>query len=472
MIQLAKKFQQGINWNAFFYAFYKISSTILTFALFHYLNTKDFSTWANINSIIFLTLLWIDCGFRKSIPRYCPEFAKNRQSHQQFISSIIRFQILLLTLTLPLFILSLNYIANTTTMLLIFAGVTFFIEGLISITRLIFHAHFWNKQFNITSTVIMLLEMITSGIITIYVKTSAIILPGIFIAKIIAGTSTLIISMYLFKKLYLYNSYPQGKTIDQRLQRREFIIHSGFMWLNNNLKSLTERNFLVPIVTTTYGPAQANIFKVIHDGALLFHRIIVKTIGTTDTALLAHIEVSPEKENLMPLAFQKVAKQIAAICLPFLGILLLLFLLTNTAMRDINVFRYFFIITISYFIESLLSPYERVLEVKRCYSSLFKAYVPYIIMLTIFFIYPIMSLIGLLPFLLVIHIVRLVSSFLMVQRARKMFGVQFPLQFAFTITVLCLFMSFGVYGFCVMASLGSFVIEIMQKWLHVIPHAG
>ena len=87
--------------------------------------------------------------------------------------------------------------------------------------------------------------------------------------------------------------------------KNAFIKHSLIMWANNNLKSLSERNFLVPFFTHIFGPGPANLFKVANDGALLFYRIAIKTIGTTDTSLLAHIETSQQHKKLMPIRAQE-----------------------------------------------------------------------------------------------------------------------------------------------------------------------
>ena len=105
------KFSQGVNWNGIFYSTYKTFTTILSFLLFKFLITQDFSIWANINSVIFLLLLWLDFGFRKSIPRYLPEFAKNREAHKRFIQYILYFQFSILLITTPLVM----YLGNTFT---------------------------------------------------------------------------------------------------------------------------------------------------------------------------------------------------------------------------------------------------------------------------------------------------------------------------------------------------------------------
>src|SRR5581483_10932205 len=80
--------------------------------LYRSLSVADFSTWANITSIIFLMLLWIDCGFRKSIPRFCPEFSRDKLLHKRFITYLILFYSTLLMISVPLFISLTDYFSG------------------------------------------------------------------------------------------------------------------------------------------------------------------------------------------------------------------------------------------------------------------------------------------------------------------------------------------------------------------------
>lgn len=418
------QFSQGVNWNGIFYSIYKTFSTLLSFALFKYLTTQDFSTWANINSIIFLALLWIDFGLRKSIPRYCPEFAKNAQSHKRFIKYLLIFQSLLLIITTPILIYAmsgLNRLLNLhdQVIFLYIAGGLFCIEGVLALLRLIYHAHFWNKQFNILTIIGLMFEMIVDICIVLYAPTSIDILKGIFITRLCVGLLVNAAGMLMLKQLYKDKNYPGDQSINFNETFKEFIKHSAIMWINTNLKSLSERNVLVPLFTYTMGAPIANLFKVANDGALFFYRIVLKTIGTTDTALLSHVQSSNEEKKLMPIAFQKLASKIAALCIPLLGILFVLFLYENLLFSSPFVFQTFFIMIIGYIVEFMLSVYERVLEIKRRYVLLMFAYTPYVLMLCVLLSFNLVSCIGLIGSLLIIHSVRLVSSLIMLLLTRS-----------------------------------------------------
>jgi len=437
--QIFSAFSQGINWNALYYVTYRILFTSLSFLLFYYLDTQDFSAWANINSIIFLILLWIDCGFRKSIPRYAPIFAQNKHTLNYFILALIVFQVSILITAVPVFFYVITTFLTITNSInysaIIYLGCAIFVsEGLIALLRLLYHSYFWQKQFNTLVSGALIIEMSTNILCIMLSTTSMQLLQRIFITKLICGGAVIIIALVMLKKLYkstYYQHQTEGQAINSiTTTRSAFIKHSGMMWLNTNLKSLTERNVLIPFLTYMIGPAQANLFKVANDGALLFYRTIIKTIGTTDTSLFAYIEILPGQQKLIPIAFQKVTTKIISLCVPFLGIVGLLALKSTVLFSNPYVFQTFFILVAGYIAETILSPYERILEVKRRYTKLLIAYIPYIIMIMIVFLSNCISWIGLLGSILIIHSVRLVSSLIMAYYARKEYRLFFPIKFA------------------------------------------
>lgn len=446
---LLQKFSQGLNWNAFFYAIYKFLSTALSLILFKFLTTQDFSTWANINSIIFLALLWLDFGMRKSLPRYCPEFAKDKTAQKRFIMYVLIFQGCMVVATLPLFMYGLCRMStlldlHQSASLLTVSCMIFCMEALVSLLRLIYHAHFWIKQFNVVNTAALMLEMIANICIIMTSESSTTIVTGILVTKAISGLMINAIGLGMLRLLYKDTNYPGGGHINFSETMHAFVKHSGIMWVNNNLKSLTERNFLMPLFTYTAGHTFANLFKIANDGALLFYRIVLKTIGTTDTSLLAHAATSAEKNKLMPFAFQKLTSKIAALCIPLLGVLVLIFLKGETLFTNPFVFQAFFIMAIGYLIELIISPYERLLEINRRYVYLTFAYVPYIVMIVWLFNSNIISSIGLLKTLVCIHSVRLVSYLIMVCFVRISYPVHYPLRFTLLLIFVCISVGLGL----------------------------
>lgn len=344
---LFAQFYQGINWNAISYITYKITATFFTFLLYARLNTHDFSTWANINALVFIVLLWTDFGFRKSIARFSPEFSKNTMAQTRFLTYLLCFQAGALIIVMPLYF----YMAHTVVNLLhlehhlnffYYGGVLFFIEGIIAVLRLVYHAHFWNKHFNLLQIILLTLEMTTNITLIIFYKDSSTLLLGIIITKLCSGCLTIMLAIPMLLKLYKSKQNLQHHIIDTTYYTKAFIKHSGIMWFNTNAKSLSERNFLVPLFTRFFGPEVANLYKVANDGALFFHRIVLKTIGTTDTALLSHVQTLPERETLMPTAFEKLMKQIITMIIPITIILILLLLKKDFLFHNSFVFKVFF----------------------------------------------------------------------------------------------------------------------------------
>jgi hypothetical protein len=248
--------------------------------------------------------------------------------------------------------------------------------------------------------------------------------------------------------MYRKHTHPNvnQKSINYQNLKIDFIKHSAMMWGSNIIKSLTERNFMVPLLTLIFGPGQANLYKVANDSALVFYRTIIKTIGITDTALFSHVEQLRNAKKLMPIAFTKVMTSIAALCLPLSGIVALASVFHHKMFSDECVFQLFFILVFGYLIESLLSPYERILEIKKRYAQLIIAYSPYAIMLAIGIYLNILTLIGLLGSILFIQCVRLVSSLLMIPYARREYTLRLPIKFITTLFMICLPIWLSLFG--------------------------
>ena len=170
------------------------------------------------------------------------------------------------------------------------------------------------------------------------------------------------------------------------------------------------------------------------------HKNITSSLASKKIAAL------PQKKELMPIAFKKLTTQIAGLCIPVLGILLLLLIESTLFPVSQFAFQIFFIMAIGYIIELMLSPYERILEVNQRYLLLIYAYTPYIIMLIIGFYSNHITYIGLVGSVMIIHSVRLVSSGLMVYFSRARYHLLFPLRFVLFYSGVCL-MLVGLISF-------------------------
>ncbi len=424
-----------MNWNAFFFVISKALFLALSILLYRGLTIHDFSVWANINSVIFLFLLLIDCGFRKSIPRYAPEFAKNENSMRQFIRSVIIFQSSILLTIAPLFFFLVPRLANSFGIgkqvdILYLGCVLFVVEGVVSVIRLIFHSYFWQKQFNLAMTAVLTIFVFLAFALIFFVNSSHSLIRALFCIKIGAGVVTIAIGLIMLIWLYKDKSYhKKEQPVEMKKISIRFVKHSGVMWANSTIKSLTERNFLVPFFTYTLGPQVGNLFKISNDTALFFQRIVLKTIGTTDTSLLAHIESKPNTRVLMPQVFERLIKKVSSLCIPLVAIILVFTRKVFGILDSGHILKPFFVLSICYLTHTILSPYERFLEVKRCYFKLLIAYTPYLIMIPLFLFPHIISSVGLFGSIILVHTVRLVSAFGLLFIGRKQFRLRFPVRY-------------------------------------------
>ena len=411
-------------------------STIVTILLFKALSTQDFSIWANIYSAIFLTLLWLDFGFKKSLPRYCPQFILGTKSMYTFIKRVVLFQATTLILFTPIFLLVSQYVTRacniTDKINLFYLGCLLFLsEGVIAVIRLIYHSYFWQKQFNSLMSILVILKSLIIIFFIFVTSHSFSLVTIIFITEIISALIAIVISIIMLKVSLgsvKEEISSHSKTITQKNLGKAFVFHSAIMWINNNVKSLSERNFMMLFFTHLLGPLQANLFKLANDCALLFQRIIVKTIGTTDTSLLSHIEISHKNKTYMPHAFENLIKSISFLFVPLIGILFPLLIYFNNIFKNQFVFMLFFLLTICYLIETILHPYERLLEVKRKYMLLFISYSPYVLTLTLLLLFHATIYKNIIFLLTFIYVSRIGSYLIMLYITRKKYGIVFPIK--------------------------------------------
>ena len=403
------KFTSAIQWNSFFYVIYKIFYVTLSFTLYKVLSTSMFSTWATIQSIVFLLALWLDCGFKKSIPRYCPEFSKNKIIHKNFIYTVLIIQSLVLAAALPLLWYLLQYFIIHK-IFIIYAITLFAIHGMSELFKTIYHAHFWQKQFNLLQTVCMLTEMVCNFWYLMHASSDTQIVTFLLTTKIASSVGVIIGSIFLLPSLLQQTTYSIKKISNIKQLKKEFFEHSFMMWSATCIKSLSERNFLFPFLTHTFGSLPANLFKVVHDGALFFQRTAIRVLGSADTALLSHALTLNNTQTLYKSAFKQLVRTVIVITLPLTVLSAgAFFLKTNAPTQEMLVL--FFVVAFGYMFEVLLSPYERALEVKRRYRLLWVSYAPYLFGLVFLFTWPLSF--SLVQWIILVHLLRLLSALLM-----------------------------------------------------------
>lgn len=348
--------------------------------MFKKLTPEYYSLWANIYSVVFAVVLWCDLGFRKSIPQFLPVFAKNEVTHKKIINFITKLQVTSLVIGSIGIIYFFTCQGKDCLSLPIVLGIImFFTEGPLALLRLFYHSHFLNKEFNTVYSSVLLGEILSNLFVIIYLNDSYQIIVSIIALKIISAALITGLAIYNLRNIYSNFSYINS-SLNYAESRRQFIKHSSAMWITTNLKSLSERNVIIPILTTFVGVEFANMFKVANDGATFIQRVVLKLLGSSDTALLAHMEKGCQKS--LSHNFKKLASKTLAIALPLFGLLGLLCLgQIYFSLWNIVIFKAFVCLSFFYLIENLLCPYERVLEAHYDYKPLIGSHVIYLIAL-------------------------------------------------------------------------------------------
>jgi hypothetical protein len=431
--ELYQRFSTGFHYNDALYFIYKVASTGITLALYNRFDCKTFSLYGNINSIIFLILLWLDFGLQKTVPRFCLDYATNNTHLHHFMHKLLLFKTTVLLTAIPIYLWLSHKLALTLDIAninkLFYIGILLLLtEGIVSIIRLLYHAYFLHRIFNSLNALTIGIEVLISITAILTTKNDIHIVIMLLCSKALANS--ILIALAWKNRITVYAQINNNKQIcsSEGQINKQFIKHAAIMYFNNSAKSLSERNFLFPLFTITFGTVAANMFKVALDGALLFYRIVVKTIGTTDTALFAHLLHVNKQDETWQIAFKKLCTRIAALVIPLAAIIYMIYRYKLFNSYNPFVFHLFLIITMCLLTEIIFSPYERMLEVNRNYRLLACAYMPYLLIMSILLLTNIMTSIGMLDTILIIHAVRLVSALIMVCITRIYYGLHYPIS--------------------------------------------
>lgn len=437
--ELLRKFDSAITWNGASYLIYKIISTALSFILFKKLSASDFALWATANSLIYLSLLWLDLGLRHSLALYLPKFVAHKRWFAKFTFCLIAIYLtILLAFTccaILLFHLFLDF--NISFKLLALTGLLLLTEGIVSLVRLLYHAQFFNKIFNLTQTIVFIIEsiIITFSVLFLLRSTENLVYL-LFGARIISGLVTMALAFHLHPQMVEQTDRIDSSVTTQPPSLRSFLYHSLIMWIYSCLKSLSERNFLLPLVMYLHGPLAGSHFKLAQDSSLLFSRFIVKTVGSNDTALLAYSHMrQANKDSINYSILNQLIFKITNLCLPVISLCLLLLLQLIYHYQEfvfdkiILAIATFFILILFNIIESILSPYKRIIEIKRHYTILSISHIPYIFGLLLCVILARFYSIDLLAFISFVYFTRLTVTLFLVYYTYIRYSINFPYRF-------------------------------------------
>ncbi len=396
---LYRKFNEALVWNGALYFFSTASKFLVSLLLYRTLTTQDFAIWANLLSIVFLLALWLDFGFSRSLPQYAPQFAKCPHAKRRFLRNIFMFKgaITALVATTLVFTTHLPYIYLGAALLCI--------ESMKATTRLLYHSYFKHKVFN----------KLESGIITLRLVAIALLcIKGYSLGSIFAIEVATSLALTLYTLLTLKVPHDYTGNLPKGLGR-SFARHSAAIWSINTASSFSERNFLVPLCTLLFGAAGGALFKVANDGALLFSRFVLKTIGTTGTSLLSHMTSQVQLDMLN--------QRIRQLTLPLIAIVLLsAMVFALMPWTSSLLFQTFFVLALGYLTQLLFMGYDRLLEVTHSYKPLFVSLLPYVLIMGLFAISSQVQLaLAALPaYVLCIQALRLTSTYIRVRAARTL----------------------------------------------------
>lgn len=398
---LFDQFHAAIISNAQLYTVYKLSSLLKTFLLYRFMSPLEFNTWALVHSSIYLLLLWLGAGLQQAISRYSLYFA----NHPQLLNYLLLAQAILISLGIPV-ILCIH--SDVEPFILLLSIGVYGMEAGYAILESLYHASFYNRQFNNGAITTSLID--TSATIAILlISPKQQLLPTLLLLKIILGAAFNLKFISSWKRLD-HHTAP----IDTQPTAKQILKHSLYSWIRIVLTTITQRNFLIHVITRGMGVADGNIFKVASDGARYFHRTIIKTIGSADMALLTHMQLhtngSSEERLLMRQGIEKLSTQISRLALPLLGIVGVLIIWFHISSYDNIAFYPFLIMTVGFIGETLFLPYRRMLEIRQEYRTILRSYIPYITLITLLFIFITYTSIGLVTFLTYVHSVRLVTG--------------------------------------------------------------
>lgn len=396
---ILNSFHKALAYNSVSVLAYKIFFITLSYLLFMHFSAEDYLQWGNTMAFVYLTVLWADLGLKKSIAQFAPYLF---EGNGYFLKRFIPLYVGILLLA-GLVLIALVQLAFTTKILVVLLVLT---EGSVSLLRSLFHAKFENKFFNIAyiiffaGEVALIILMLTGYISFIYLRPLVVSLTDSLLFLRICNS--LLVIVFTAPKLY-GSLHKQIQNNTTSFPLKAFATHCSVLSATTVARSITERNMLLPIITTLFGPLLAAPCKLAQDIAIVFQRFLFKTLATNDTAFLSAVT---QKNNLYSSdtqskesfdGFYQVAYRVIVLCIPILLVVSIAsltiykfqdyqtILFTQDTYTRSHAFYYFLIFMFFFMIEALLAPYERFLEVNQAYKLLLLSYVPYTVAFCIVF---------------------------------------------------------------------------------------
>lgn len=133
-------------------------------------------------------------------------------------------------------------------------------------------------------------------------------------------------------------------------------------------------------------------------------------------------------------AFTELTKKITIICFTLLTIGIMCSYYPTLVSFKHDSITLFSIITLGYLLEILLSPFERILETKQEYKRLWFSYAPYLIFMSLSFIFVAPHRFSLVNFLILLHCARISGSLIMWGFTKARYRLRLPIAFMVQVT--------------------------------------
>lgn len=411
-------FNNALQWNFFFYVFHKLYSLAITLFLTKKMDGNLTACWVQVYSIVYLALLWIDFGNRKSLPLFL-SLMHDKKSREEIINATYMRHALTLIVSMPIITIMVYFSSLATQWppyVFMLLPIIMTLEGISSHAQTLLHAQNRQKYCNLKASLALALELALISCVLIEITNQVTLLYAILGIKIICS-GMLILTIMPQTQL---NSVSTLQLSNKKKIPLNIVQHSLIATGTTIAKSLSERNVITLVITAAAGPEAAISYKIANDGALFLQRCIVKIMNNADISFYATIRQSEEPTKQMKVACSIVSARITALIIPLLlGTLLYYYFLWWLNIKTKMIFFTACLLSISYAIESMLMPYERILEACQCYRSLLRVYILYSTLVIFSILLSYNAFIGTGVLLILITGVRLVSYLLFFFYARK-----------------------------------------------------
>lgn len=387
-------FNRGVKWNAFEGIFYQTILTCHQAILFSVLDNFTYGLIGVSFSVLYLSILFFNFGFDKSLAAFFPLFIKNKSLFkkifirqfliQAIFLSLIFFVVILFSKQMFFWFFS-KFLFDIN--ILPILALILITESLKKSLRYVCELAFLNKQIAITEICLISSYVIFFWIGYFYLNKVNLYL--VFVPHLIQSIFGVLIFSYFLINIYKTLSNEKENITLNNI--KEIIYARISNYFNQLSHLLFSGNFVIPFLACIYGLKKISIFKLLNIISVYFTVILERTFGLTSGALLSHLHnlTKDAKQAALNIATNKLLIVIYAIFI-FLFFNFKNFFYSAFEIPDVGIISiYLFLFSIIF--ENLFITMEQffIVENKIYYFvivNLFAAFIFYLFSSTAFFI--------------------------------------------------------------------------------------